>query len=88
MLTAPARDSGTDFESALGHQEIDAFLTHLIVEEQISDSTHNKALAALLFLYRHALEIDHGDLDGVVRARRPKRLPVVLSVAEVSAVLQ
>ena len=72
----------------MGSTEINAFLTHLAVEEQISASTQNQALAALLFLYRHVLEIDPGDLNGVVRARRPKRLPVVLSVAEVRAVLQ
>ena len=45
-------------------------------------------MAALLFLYRRVLDIDPGELDGVVRARRPKRLPVVLSVVEVRAVLQ
>ena len=72
----------------MGGPEINAFLTHLAVEEQISASTQNQALAALLFLYRHVLGVDPGDLDGVVRARRPKRLPVVLSVAEVRAVLQ
>lgn len=72
----------------MGSPEINAFLTHLAVKEQISASTQNQALAALLFLYRHVLEIDPGDLNGVVRARRPKRLPVVLSVAEVRAVLQ
>jgi len=72
----------------MGGPEINAFLTHLAVQEQISASTQNQALAALLFLYRHVLEVDPGDLDGVVRARRPKRLPVVLSVPEVRAVLQ
>jgi integron integrase len=72
----------------MGSPEINAFLTHLAVEEQISASTQNQALAALLFLYRHVLAIDPGDLDGVVRARRPKRLPVVLSVGEVRGVLQ
>ena len=68
--------------------EINAFLTHLAVNEQVSASTQNQALAALLFLYKRVLEIDPGDLDGVVRARRPKRLPVVLRVMEVRAVLQ
>ena len=72
----------------MGSQEINAFLTHLAVNEQVSASTQNQALAALLFLYKRVLEIDPGDLDGVVRARRPKRLPVVLSVMEVRAVLQ
>ena len=72
----------------MGGPEINAFLTHLAVVEQVSASTQNQALAALLFLYRRVLEIDPGDLDGVVRARRPKRLPVVLNVVEVRAVLQ
>jgi len=71
----------------MGSQEINAFLTHLAVNEQVSASTQNQALAALLFLYKRVLEIDPGDLDGVVRARRPKRLPVVLSAMEVRAVL-
>ena len=68
--------------------EINAFLTHLAVVEQVSASTQNQALAALLFLYKRVLNVDPGDLEGVVRARRPKLLPVVLSVVEVRAVLQ
>ena len=71
----------------MGSLEINAFLTHLAVNEQVSASTQNQVLAALLFLYKSVLEIDPGELDGVVRARRPKRLPVVLSVMEVRAVL-
>ena len=72
----------------MGGPEITAFLTHLAVEEHVSASTQNQALAALLFLYRRVLNVDPGDLEGVVRARRPTRLPVVLSVVEVRAVLQ
>jgi len=72
----------------MGGPEINAFLTHLAVVEHVSASTQNQALAALLFLYRRVMKIDPGDLEGVVRARRPKRLPVVLSVVEVRAVLQ
>lgn len=71
----------------MGGPEINAFLTHLVVVEHVSASTQNQALAALLILYRRVLEIEPGDLAGVVRARRPKRLPVVLSVVEVRAVL-
>jgi len=55
--------------------------------EHVSASTQNQALAALLFLYRRVLELEPGDLEGLVRARRPKRLAVVLSVVEVRAVL-
>lgn len=72
----------------MGSAEINAFLSHLAVSEQVSASTQNQALAALLFLYRQVLETDPVDLVAVVRARRPKRLPVVLSVVEVRAVLQ
>ena len=72
----------------MGRPEINAFLTHLAIVEHVSASTQNQALAALLFLYRQVLEIDPGDLEGAVRARQPKRLPVVLSVVEVRSVLQ
>jgi integrase len=57
------------------------------VNEQVSASTQNQALAALLFLYRNLLEREL-ELDGVVRARTRQRLPVVLSEAEVRAVRQ
>ena len=69
----------------MGNEEVNMFLTHLAVEEQVSASTQNQALAALLFLYRELLERDL-NLDGVVRARTRQRLPVVLSEAEVRAV--
>jgi len=64
-----------------------AFLTHLAVEGQVSASTQNQALSALLFLYRVLLERDL-DLEGVVRARQKRRLPVVLTQGEVRAVLE
>lgn len=69
----------------MGSAEVNAFLTHLAVEANVSASTQNQALAALLFLYRELLERDL-ELDGVVRARTRQRLPVVLSEAEVRAV--
>jgi integron integrase len=71
----------------MGEAEINAFLSHLATEEQVSASTQNQALAALLFLYRTVLGGDVGNLDGVIRARRRRRLPVVLTVSEVRAVL-
>lgn len=55
--------------------------------EKVSASTQNQALAALLFLYRTVLGGDVGNLEGVIRARRRPRLPVVLTVGEVRAVL-
>jgi site-specific recombinase XerD len=71
----------------MGSDEVNAFLTHLAVEGKVSASTQNQALSALLFLYRELLERDL-DLEGVVRARKPRRLPVVLTEEEVRSVLQ
>ena len=71
----------------MGSAEVNAFLTHLAVEGQVSASTQNQAMAALLFLYRVLLERDL-DLEGVVRARQKRRLPVVLTPGEVRAVLE
>jgi hypothetical protein len=59
--------------------EITRFLTALAVERQVASSTQNQALAALLFLYRDVLQQDLPWLDDIVRVRRPKRLPVVLT---------
>lgn len=72
----------------LGEADVTAFLTHLAVTEQVCASTQNQALGALLFLYRHVLTRDLAGLDGIVRARQPERLPVVLSRGDVRAVLQ
>ena len=69
----------------MGSNEVNAFLSHLAVVEQVSASTQNQALAALLFLYRELLDRDL-ELEGVVRARTRRRLPVVLSEAEVRTV--
>jgi site-specific recombinase XerD len=71
----------------MGSSDVEAFLTHLAVGAHVSASTQNQALQALLFLYRQVLEIDFPWLENVTRARRPKRLPVVLTPAEVSSVL-
>src|SRR5437868_2080190 len=70
----------------MGAAEVEQFLTHLAVHGHVSASTQNQALNALLFLYQQVLEIELGRLDAV-RARRPKRLPVVLAPEEVAAVL-
>ncbi|WP_254979105.1 phage integrase N-terminal SAM-like domain-containing protein [Cyanobium sp. ATX 6A2] len=71
-----------------GKAEINAALSHLATEERVSTSTQNQALAALLCLYRHVLGSDVGSLEGVIRARRKQRLPVVLTVETVRAVLK
>ena len=71
----------------LGVPEINRFLTALAVDEQVSASTQNQALNALVFLFREVLLIELGEGIAPVRAKRPQRLPVVLSKAEVRAVL-
>jgi integron integrase len=71
----------------LGPADLEAFLTHLAVNAKVGASTQNQALQALLFLYRQVLGIELPWLDNVTRASRPKRLPIVLSAAEVRAVL-
>ena len=71
----------------MGEDEITQFLSALAVHGQVSASTQNQALCALVFLYRHVLGQNLGWLDDVVRAKRPQRLPVVLTRPEVKALL-
>lgn len=71
----------------LGPTHVEAFLTHLAVDGNVAASTQNQALAALLFLYKQVLELDVPWLANVVRAKRPKRLPVVLTESEVRRIL-
>jgi integron integrase len=71
----------------LAEGDVNRFLTHLAVKEHVAASTQNRALSAILFLYEHVLEQPLDRIEGVVRARRPKRLPVVLTVDEVSRVM-
>jgi integron integrase len=71
----------------MGEDEITRFLSALAVHEQVSASTQNQALCALLFLYRHVLDPDVRWLQDVIRAKRPQRLPVVLTRPEVKALL-
>lgn len=71
----------------LGPADLEAFLTHLAVVSNVSASTQNQALQALLFLYRQVLGMELPWVANVTRATRPKRLPVVLSIAEVKSVL-
>ncbi|MCX6374326.1 MAG: integron integrase, partial [Actinobacteria bacterium] len=70
----------------MGEGEINAFLTHLAVDEYVSASAQTQALSALLFLYRHVLVREVGGLD-LVRANRPRRLPIVLTREEVRRLL-
>jgi integron integrase len=71
----------------LGPGAILAFLNSLAVDGHVSASTQNQALNAIVFLYRRVLEREIGQLGELVRARKPRRLPVVLSPAEVRALL-
>lgn len=71
----------------LGAAEVEGFLTRLAVEGNVAASTQNQALSALLFLYREVLKIDLPWLKEVVRAKRPRRLPTVLSRDEIAALL-
>ena len=73
--------------SEMGAAEVEAFLSDLAVRRNVSASTQNQALAALLFLYKQVLKLDLPWLGEVVRAKKPQRLPVVLSIEEVQAVL-
>jgi len=71
----------------MGGDEITAYLTHLAVVRNVSASTQNQALNALLFLYKRVLKTELPWMENVVRAKRPKRLPVVFTRQEVKSVL-
>ncbi len=79
---------GKRHPAGMGAAEVTKFLTSLAVDARVAASTQNQALSALLFLYKDVLEVDLPWLDGVVRAKRPARLPVVLTRDEVRPVLQ
>jgi site-specific recombinase XerD len=66
----------------MGAQQIQEFLTHLAVDRSVAASTQNQALIALIFLYRKVLNIDLTEPIDAVRAKRSRRLPVVLSKQE------
>jgi integron integrase len=74
--------------SQMGGSEVVEFLTSLATRGRVSASTQNQAMSAILFLYRDVLGQELDWLEGVVRAKRPQRLPVVLTREEVGAVLK
>ncbi|MBL38438.1 MAG: integrase [Xanthomonadales bacterium] len=78
---------GKRHPKTMGAEEVTAFLSYLAVDRHCAPATQNQALNGVLFLYRRVLEIDLPWLDEVVRAKRPARIPVVLTMAEVRAVL-
>ena len=71
----------------MGGREVEAFLSLLAVHGHVAASTQNQALSALLFLYREVLKHDLPWMEQVVRAKRAQRVPTVLSIAEVRALL-
>lgn len=71
----------------LSEKDVSAFLNYLAVERHVAASTQNQALCALVFLYREVLEQEFGWLDDLERAKRPARLPVVLSSEQVRQLL-
>jgi integron integrase len=77
---------GKRHPSGMGPSEVTAFLSYLATERKVSASTQNQALNALVFLYRHVLDRDLPWLNEVVRAKKPRRLPMVLNREEVRAV--
>ena len=78
---------GKKHPSQLGMEEVNGFLTHLAAQRDVAASTQNQALSAILFLYKEVLNQELGWLEGFERAKRPARLPVVLSPTEVRGVL-
>jgi integrase len=82
------RFHGTRHPRELGGAEVSAFLTHLVTSRNVAAATQNQALPALLFLYKNVLDIELPWLDQVIRSKRPRRLPVVLTRAEVREVLK
>lgn len=72
----------------MGKEEVGAFLSHLASDLHVAASTQNQALCALIFLYARVLRMDVGLMEGVVRAKRPQRLPVVLTPEEVREVFR
>jgi integron integrase len=78
---------GKRHPAEMGKEEIERFLTSLAVDRRVAASTQNQALASILFLYKHVLDKEMAWLDDLVRAKRPERLPVVLTRQEVESLL-
>jgi integrase len=79
--------SGKRHPGEMGESEVGEYLIHLAAERQVAPATQNQALNALVFLYRHVLDRPLDLIDGVVRAKRRERLPVVLTRDEIQRVL-
>jgi len=79
---------GMRHPAEMGRPEVESFLTALAVERNVTASTQNQALSALLFLYREVLRVDLPWLSDVIRAKKPARLPTVLTQQETRALLK
>lgn len=82
------RASGRRHPRELDGVAVETFLSTLATRDHVAASTQNQALSALLFLYREVLGVKLPRLDEVVRAKRPRRLPVVLAKGEVARLLR
>lgn len=71
----------------MGRREIETFLNYLVTARRLSASSQSQALNAIVFLYKHVLECDPGELENLARAKRKQFLPTVLSVSEVREIL-
>jgi len=79
---------GTTHPRELGHTDVEKFLSHLAQEQNVAASTQNQAFNAILFLYRHVLDLpDRVERVDAVRSKKPKRMPTVLTKEEVSSLL-
>jgi len=82
------RFHGVRHPKEMGEQDVAAFLSFLSVQRNVAASTQNQALNSIVFLYKCVLDRPLGDIPGIVRAKRPQKVPVVLSVDEVARVLK
>ena len=70
---------GKRHPNKLGEAEINQFISNLALQRNVSSSTQNQALCAIVFLYKHVLKREHGDFGDLVWAKKPKRIPVVFT---------
>lgn len=79
--------NGKKHPAEMGEKEISRFISHLAINRNVAASTQNQALNALVFFYKHVLNIELGDFGPMERAKKPKKIPVVMSKNEVERVL-
>lgn len=88
-ITRFVRFHNTTHPRNLNHQDVEQFLTHLAVKQHVAAATQNQAFNALLFLYRHVLDLpDRVDKIDAVRSKKPKRMPTVLTRDEMRTLLR